>query len=270
MKNVFNFSRFGKYIAYDLRRIRSSYGLTFLILALMPAVIYLISVVFGILNGKGWSVPSTQLRLAVFFLTTGALLLSYPASCYGFVTEKKSGSSWLMLPASSFEKFLSMFVITMVVLPVAYSVLYFGSDALLSLTGHGYGPNLMSCIFREEGGVKMVSLDGNGVGTGAYPLYLAFETTALTYLLGAVIFRKNKVVKTILCLLVFSLIFMMVATFIFSHFDMEWWKSSLLKLLGDNEDTVILRVKVLANVFSWAVIALLGLGTFFRIKTLKH
>ena len=31
MKNVFNFSRFGKYIAYDLKRIRSSYGLTFLL-----------------------------------------------------------------------------------------------------------------------------------------------------------------------------------------------------------------------------------------------
>ena len=267
MKNVFDFSRFGKYFAYDLKRIRSSYGLTFLILALMPVVLYVISTVFGLINGNGWAVPSSQMRLPVFFLTTGALLLSYPASCYGFITEKKAGSSWLMLPASSFEKFLSMLVITMVVLPVIYSLLYFGSDALLGLAGHGYGSGIASSLFQEGGGVNVVSVNGTGAGNGIYPLYMAFISTALTFLLGAVLFRKNKVVKTILCIFALSFILSAVLVFLGRITDLEWWRDSL---LGADEDTVIHRVKVLANVASWTVVILLSLGTFLRIKTLKH
>ena len=270
MNNVFDIRRFGKYLAYDLRRIRSSYGLTFLILALMPVVIYTVTLAFGMVNGNGWAVPNSDSRLAVFFITTGVLLLSYPASCYGSITAKKPGSSWLLLPASSFEKFLSLLLITLIVLPVAYAVLYFGSDALLGLAGHGYGQGIATRLFVEKMSVNVTSGGIEGTGGSAYPLYLVFITTALTFMLGAVLFKKFKVALTILCLMALSMVLSLVGVFVATHTDAEWWKNLFTWVIGEDEDTVLRRMKILANVSAWVVIALLGLGTFFRIKTLKH
>ena len=274
MNNVFNFSRFGKCLTYDFRRIRSQYGLSFLIMALMPVVLYVITIIFGLLNMKGWSTPAANTRLVEFFIVTGALLLSFPPSAYGFITEKKAGSSWLMIPASGFEKFLSLVLVSIVLMPLAYAVLYFGSDWILSVADKAYGVSLFTKLFGEDMKIINVSTSGiQGTGVGLYSLYVGFVTTVMTFILGSVIFRKSKVVKTILCIIALSLVFTLIVSFIATHTDPEWWRARFESLFGSetiSPDTVIRRVKIFANVVSWGFICLLGLGTFLRIKKIKH
>ena len=106
MKNdIFNFSRFGKYFASDIRTCRSNFGLSLLTIALLfPVATYFITTVFNFVINSVWDGPDMGLRVFVFVVALLCMIITMPVKCYGRITEKQYGSSWLMLPASRLEK----------------------------------------------------------------------------------------------------------------------------------------------------------------------
>ena len=124
MNNTFSFRRFGSYFAYDIRRWASSYGPTLLVMSFFPVILYTLILVYSLLFRQMWCAPSETTRIIVGCIVSAVLSLTYPASVYGFVTDKRAGSAFLMLPASRLEKFLSMILNTVVVVPMIFSALY--------------------------------------------------------------------------------------------------------------------------------------------------
>ena len=108
MDKYFDLKRFGQYLKYDLNNLRANYGLTLLILACFPVVLYviyiLINLIFnGLLGGWAdwhWSSPSMGFRIGMFFVCLIVLVVSFPSQQYGKLTEKRYGSDWLLIPAS--------------------------------------------------------------------------------------------------------------------------------------------------------------------------
>ena len=108
MNNTFSFKRFWRFFLYDIRRWATSYGPSFLIMSLMPLVLYAITMTFSLVFSQKAAHPELIARTSVLAVTASLLFITYPSHVYGFVTDKKAGGAYLMLPVSRLEKFASM------------------------------------------------------------------------------------------------------------------------------------------------------------------
>lgn len=267
MNNVFDFKRFGNYFLYDLRNAKNSYGLSLLILGCMPIVLYIVVQLFSLIFAqKLCAIPMPvkyiQLLVVILIASIGA-----GTKIYGHVTEKKAGSSFLMLPASTLEKWVSMILVVCVAVPFVFFGLQVASDALMSLITPGtYGTRLYELTPLQD--VKaMLGEQGIHVNMEGY-FFFDWCESVLVFTLGAIVFKKSKIAKTILCLLGFSFL-VSTAMMFFIGFDgtnvyFNWL---------DHFDTVDGAAKffnLLTNLSFFVVIgALLG-GMYYRIRTLKH
>ena len=131
MNDIFNIRRFGKYLASDARNCVADYGLSMLLISFMGLIIYTGTIIMGLIFNGEWGGPELSFRIFTFAISTFVLILTMPVKCYGRITEKRFGSQWLMTPASSFEKSLSMIIMTAIAAPLAMCTIYLGIDGLL-------------------------------------------------------------------------------------------------------------------------------------------
>lgn len=264
MKEIFDFKRFGKTLCYDLDNLRNRYGLSLLIISCLPVVMFVFFWLFYIVLGGDYKAMVLSSRISAFVCAAFTLVMTMPVKTYGFLTEKKAGSQWLTLPASTFEKFLSMLVTVLVIVPLFFGAVYLLSDFILSVCVPEYGRCIagMRLSDVESEVTAYLQLTYGGVfGT----LYYTWVINALVFTLGAIFFKKAKVSKTILCILVFVIIFTQICVLVVKHPDgiismAENWSA----------DQAVSRINLTVNLISLTLIALLCGGIFWRLKTLKH
>ncbi|MCR4860216.1 MAG: hypothetical protein K5910_06100 [Bacteroidales bacterium] len=268
MNNVFDIKRFGNYFLYDLRRAKNNYGLSLLLLGLMPVIVFLFVQFFNLIRARGFEDGNEVLPYMAFFISFTVVLLGAGAKIYGFVTEKKAGSDFLMLPASTLEKWLSLVLITCLVLPVIFGVLFFGSDALLSLFfPNAYGDSLLSTSSGlSERAFGELEEKGVSINMPAI-LFLNWCVNILTFTLGAVCFKKAKVAKTLLCVMGVSMLFSILAGIFLgrSNLDSDWFIERF-----SDPDKVFSLINWLFSIFYTVVIGGLLGGIYYRLRTLKH
>ena len=294
MKNdIFNLRRFGKYFGTDIRTCWANYGLSLLTLSILsPVFFYILSTGFNLLLKSTWDGPDMGMRFFVFCIAVVCMVITMPVKCYGKITEKQYGSFWLTLPASRLEKFISMFLMTCIIVPFTGIAIYLGIDALTCAFDHTCGNNLITGaigLIRNMGDIKEltmnlvdenITIEDSALIQDIFhqinsPLLYIDEIFGITlpFLLGAVFFKNGKTVKTILVLFAFSTAFSIAITPM-----MESWASEV--MAGMNDGTTVIR-KLFDNglfknlvlidtitdtVFNLALLA----GIWFRIKTLKH
>ena len=91
MKEIFDVNRFGKYFSYDLNRAVTRYGLTALIIGLMPILFLLFGFVFAFIFGKEFTQSSSLYQswpIAAFLI----LVMSFGPRVWGGVTDRKQGT----------------------------------------------------------------------------------------------------------------------------------------------------------------------------------
>lgn len=272
MNNIFNLKRFAKYLLYDIRTAWNNTSWSTLVIGLLPVLAFTLSTVFVFLVTGDIPDYTVADKVTIFTAAVVATMVAFPVKIYGAITDKRYGSSWLMVPASSLEKTLSMLIVVCVVLPVFVGGLFCISDGLLSLLfKNTYGGSVLATIHQtskavleETSGYIRINLLGNG--------YLGWCISALTFTLGGIFFKKGKVAKTILSIFAITMILSIVAVRAVSNgwsleFDFE-------KFFMDGNEEMILSLmrKVKALLISANVVLLLAVsgGIFARIKTLKH
>ena len=124
MNNIFDIKRFGQYFLYDLRRAWNNYGLSLLLMGLIPIILYVVYQLISLVSGRGTGLVPDPMKFVGLFAVLCVVLLGAGTKLYGFVTEKRAGSDFVMLPASTTEKWLSLALMVCIVLPV---VLFAGS-----------------------------------------------------------------------------------------------------------------------------------------------
>ncbi len=294
MKNDnFNFRRFGKYFSTDIRTCWSNYGLSLLTISILsPVFFYILITTFHLILNSSWDGPDMGLRFFVFCIALACLVITMPVKCYGKITEKQYGTFWLTLPASRLEKFISMFLMTCIIFPIAGIATYLAVDALICAFDHTCGNNLIAGgmeLIRNMGDIKELTMNlvdesvtiedatliQEIVSQMNSPLLYIDEIFGITlpFLLGAIFFKNGKTVKTILVLFALSTVFSISITPI-----MENWASEV--MTGLNDGTAVIRKLVdnglfknlaLIDTISDTVLNLaLMTGIWFRIKTLKH
>lgn len=294
MKNdIFNFRRFGKYFNSDVRSCWADYGLSLITISvLVPVALYVIVAAFNMLSSSSWDGPDSGLRFTVFCFAFICMIVTMPVKCYGKVTEKKYGSFWLTLPASRLEKFISMILMTCIIVPTLGIGLYLGSDALICAIDKTCGSNLLATgigflnnlnqiqslslnLINESVKIENAAVVHKIISQLDSPLLYIDEIfgVSLPFLLGAIYFRKGKIVKTVIVLFAVSTAATIAMTPV-----MESWASGILQGLEQDPSQIIsmfdngfFRNIVLIDTISDTLTnATLLVCIWFRIKTLKH
>ena len=294
MKNdIFNFRRFGKYFATDFRTCWANYGLSLLTISLLsPLVLYVIIVTINQIMHNTWDGPDIGLRVFAFAVAMICMVVTMPVKCYGKITEKQYGSFWLTLPASRLEKFISMILMTCIIVPVSGALLYLGLDALICAFDHTCGQNLFAGgteLLQRMGEAKDVTLNLIDESITIEDATLAQEIVrqmnnpwmyideifcfTLPFLLGAVFFKNGKTVKTFIALFAISTITGMICSPIMTNWVMEMFNNlnedpdAILQMFNNKLfKNLVLIDTVTDTVTNLALMA----GIWFRIKTLKH
>lgn len=294
MKNdIFNFRRFGKYFASDIRTCTANYGLSLLTIAILfPVGTYILTTAFNLLLRSTWEGPGMGLRFFVFAVAMFCLVVTMPVKCYGKITEKQYGSFWLTLPASRLEKFVSMVIMTCIIAPVLGTAVYLATDAIICALDHTCGRNLVAGgleLFRNLGEMKEITLNFVDESITVEDATIVHEILrqvstpwiyideifgiTLPFLLGAIFFKSGKTVKTILAIFGFSTVVSIVFSPLMANFAADIVTNAnsdptaVLELFSNGIFKNLILIDTVSDViFNLAIIA----GIWFRIKTLKH
>lgn len=275
MDNTFKISRFGKYFVYDLKRQWKNIGMLMLIFSLFPIIFYMIYMFFAamfdgglmkIFIGLEIDGPAGGTRFGVFAVMSTIFVMLFPSRAYGEITNKEKGSEWLMLPASRLEKFTSMMLISLVVIPLVYVVVYFLSDAFVCLLDKSCGDSLMSFRINKEIGSSDFAIPANGF----WILASSIVENAIVFLLGGLIFKKWKVVGTVLVLFALQMVFSGLLSVFITNADLDWWGNWFADWTIRHADSIDIWLNAFINFWLLLILAICGTWSWFRIKRLQH
>lgn len=276
MSNTFNFNRFGKYYVSDLKNVFNNTWLTVLLTALSGLIAYLFCGTIHLFIDGEWASYGIVGRSITFFILIYVLVVTVPSKAYGFFTDKRSGGFYTMIPASPLEKFLSMFLNTALIAPLAYIAIALCADALLCLVDPSCGQTLIVAgadaaaeindMFSASDGEEIRIFSTWELVCGVTVNLLSWT---LVFLLGALYFKKNKIGKTILVMILFSMVSSMILTPISIHFG-----EGLVKWI---EEVGVDSFANTFNAFKWGTYALgliivagLAAWGYVRVRTVKH
>ena len=275
MDNTFKISRFRKYFVYDLKRQWKNIGMLMLIFSLFPIIFYMIYMFFAamfdgglmkIFIGLEIDGPAGGTRFGVFAVMSTIFVMLFPSRAYGEITNKAKGSEWLMLPASRLEKFTSMMLISLIVIPLVYVVVYFLSDAFVCLLDKSCGDSLMSFRINKEIGSSDFVIPANGF----WILASSIVGNAIVFLLGGLIFKKWKVVGTVLVLFALQMVFSGLLSVFITNADLEWWGNWFADWTIRHADSIDIWLNAFINFWLLLILAICGTWSWFRIKRLQH
>lgn len=206
INNTFSLPRFGLVVKKDFIENWKFYALgALLIFGVLVLFIMLFGydVYAGRLSSDIKANNMDEFRIAAFsgFLYTFAIVLA--SISFKSLKNKTGRIESLMLPASHFEKFIMRWLITVVLYPVIYIVIFVISDAVCVVA--------LRAIYPEEGMINM--LDMSDIYTSfpdistcvnAYAYYLCIQAF---YMLGSVVMPKLSFVKTSAVLFVLVLLY---------------------------------------------------------------
>ena len=297
--DIFNFRRFGKYFASDFRTCQANYGLSLIVITILIQVgLYVTTVALNGVFLQTWGGPGIGLRLSAFIVAIFCLTVTMPVKCYGRLTEKQYGSFWISLPASKLEKFISMVIMTCIIVPVIGVTVYIAFDWLICLVDKTCEGSLISWAISLSDDVNSM-LDKFAAALNNQQDTMVGETTltaeammrvfnqatspwlyideylcmCLPFLLGAIFFKSAKTVKTFLAIAAVSSAISMITSPLFVGYYMDLLNEAI------TEDEAMARMfnSVFFQNIAWvdiisdaimnsAVLACIWL----RIKTLKH
>ena len=291
MKNdIFDFKRFGNYFVTDIKNAIANYGWSMIILIFFGLISFilvgLVNTIFAynwedILNGGSieWVHANVGSRIGSMVGAATILIFTAPAKCYGGLTDKNTGSDFLLLPASRLEKFISMILICCIVIPIVSIMGYLLIDCLICMVCPETGNSIISEVTSAlnlilvEGDVPAELIDRIKWTSAIDDTWMIF----LFFLLGALVLKKSKAIKTFLVgygiIVLFSIVVIIVIvahsaeidTF-FDTFGIGKTEEELaMALLGYMD-----KIMLFDTIFDITINALLLTGIWFKLKTLKH
>ena len=210
MNNTFTFNRFKNLLLTDGKMYFRNHGTGLIVCCCLNAIFWIFNLLFG-------STSHELFRFGMLCTWTAIAMMLVPERVYGKANLSHEGVGFAMLPASSLEKFISMFIYCAIVTPI---VVFFGGylvDTLLSLFPFGgfekpihlYTVNEIVRLISDawEGGTAQVG-DSTYASTDIFPvgvmrtsLYMGIIQWAAIFMLGNMLFKKHKAGKTFACYL---------------------------------------------------------------------
>ena len=268
MNEIFDIKRLGKLIKYEVTNYIPNFFKTLLIFASVIAAVWIFSLTFD------FDGPHSREELVgtLFILAT---VLS-PFIVYKDMNNRKKGYIYAMIPASTLEKLLSMIVLCVVIVPLlAYAVLTATDLLLWLLSKVGIGSYLYMEFYNPFTTIKFV--DDEYLQPCIYPVFdsIIYLVNLIAYsIMFNTIFRKNKVLRTILFNIAVSFALVILTAVIANITTPEFWEDmfgGLVEWLDGKTDVelfgyVMTTVRCLTILMSMAFLSI----TYFRIKKVNY
>ena len=269
MNEIFDIKRLWKLMQYEVVNYIPNFFKSLLIFASVIAAVWIFSLTvdYSILpNGR-------DSLVGVLFMFAVALS---PFVIYKDMNDRKKGYIYAMTPASTLEKLLSMIVLCVVVVPVlSYSVLT-ATDLLLHLlTKAGMGSFSEMVLYNPFDAIVATNVeDLNACSLPVLDGILGYlNLTAYTIMFNT-IFRKNKVLKTILFNISVIFVLVILTAVVANMTSPEFWEnlfSPLDEWLEGKTDVELFRYLMIAGrCVSVLFSALFFVISYFRIKRVNY
>ncbi|MDP3398319.1 MAG: hypothetical protein Q8S23_04160 [Bacteroidales bacterium] len=198
MKDNFNINRFGKLIKKELSERVPMMVKVAAILSLILVGFWLTYTIF-----KNDPVVSASARVIYLYIATFFTVVMGPFNMYKGFNHHKKGLDYISLPASVPEKFFSMIIVSLIVMPLVVFGSILATDTLITI--------INPSVFNG-----FIFID---------PSFLNFSSSSLAdiiilplfCLLGNLLYRGNKVVKTFLTVAGAYIVFIMIVAFLFLY-----------------------------------------------------
>ena len=175
-----------------------------------------------------------------------------------------------MIPASAFEKWLSMMIMALIVLPIVLAVVFLTLDWIMAVIDPTVGNSLLYYIHHGYNAFSDALVEVNTEYETFWtpetfvPVMLAsFCFNYLFFLICGICFKKNKILNAILVIILFSIVWSIImnqfgAPTYYNFENFSEAQGFIEKML----DTMTLITSLLA--------AGIAGGIYYRIKTIKH
>ena len=269
MNEIFDIKRLGRLIKYEVTNYIPNFFKSLLIFASVIAAVWIFSLTID------FDVCPHSRVMLVRTLFIFAVVLS-PFIVYKDMNDRKKGYIYAMIPASTLEKLLSMIVLCVVVVPLlAYTVLTATDLLLWLLSKLGIGPFLHIEFFNPFTSIEFV--DDEYLLPHIYPVFdsIIYFINLIAYtIMFNTIFRKNKVLKTILFNISMTFAFVILTAVIVNITTPDFWEDMFEGLVGwlyEKTDVelfgyVMTTVRCLTILMSMAFLSI----TYFRIKKVNY
>ena len=278
MNNTFDFNRFKNLLLKDGRRYIRNYGTGLIVFCCLDAIFWILNLLF-----RSSTMP--PVRFGMLCTWTALAMMMVPEKVFGKANLSREGVGFAMLPASSLEKFVSMFIYCAIVTPI---IVFFGGylvDTLLSLFPFGgfeepihlYSINELVRMAGDSKGVAQTGemdiafTDVFPIGVIRTSIYMGIIQWAAIYMLGNMLFKKHKAGKTFACYLgisyVLSTIFGVVLT---SSRPLQLWLESLEDFPAEEVIRIAHNGMICGMVVGIIITALLLYFIYRKIKTQKY
>ena len=178
-----------------------------------------------------------------------------------------------MIPASTLEKLLSMTLVSIFVVPVAVYVSLTLTDAVLyALSSMGIGEFLQFYFYNPFESSFGFVFDEYDAPVGS--IAMASVSSITVAMMFNSIFRKNKIIKTVLFNMALGFLSTFVMIFFVQCTDQEFWMDlarSIERFFNAHTpDEVMALYNCLTTLYYMAIIALTLVITYFRIKKVNY
>ncbi len=278
MNNTFSFNRFKNLLLKDGKMYIRNFGSTLIVLCCMTAILWIFTLLFG-KSADGAS------RFAIIVASAALAMMLVPSKVYGKANLSREGVGFAMMPASSLEKFVSMFVYCAIVTPI---VVFFGGyliDAFLSVFPFGgfekpirlYSLNEIIRMANDTEGVVNVgdfelSLEQVfPIGVMRTSLYVGIIQWAAIFMLGNMLFKKHKAGKTFACYLGIGYLLSMIFGQVFlTNGRLERWITKIGYMPIEQKLQLYHNWMVGGMIFGIIITGVLLYFTYRKIKTQKY
>lgn len=257
MNNKFEWNRFCKVVNKDFRNMWPMFGPTMLILAALPFALWLLMYVLG----GGLQMPADFRLMMIEGLAMLAAVMT-PSRLYRTWNLRNEGIYYAMLPASKLEKFCSALLFSVVICPLA---VYLGGMLLdIFLTALPFGP-WYDWLWQGQMGfpftfnlsyfqdLSTTDYETNILGyygtLWVVACWIGYISSVMMFLFTSTIFKKHKVLQTILWLYVIEFIFSIVLIpVLFSIFNNVDFAEAIVEYFTSKDP------QLLFNWFFWVAI----------------
>ena len=220
MNEIFDWNRFKKVLAMDARGLWPRFGHAMLVMSCLPMAVWLFCLVLG---KYGPDAMASELRWLMILGCAVLTAVVAPSRMYKNVNLKKNGVYYAMLPASHMEKYLSQVLFCLVVCPLCVVVGGAVVDTVLRCLPFGcYEHWLFSpSPWLKENWDSILDMIYDPWMFGAGKLtpvtvvligVLWYVSTGATFIFTNTIFKKHKVLMTILWMWIIGFVMQLIAT----------------------------------------------------------
>ena len=278
MNNTFEFNRFKNLLVNDGKMYFRNFGTTLIVICCLNAIFWIFNLLFG-------SETMSPVRFGMLCVWTALAMMLVPEKVYGKANLSREGVSFAMMPASSLEKFLSMFLYCALVTPI---IVFFGGylvDAFLSIFPFGgfdkpirlYSMNeIVQMINDSEGVARAGEMDLSidqvfPIGVMRTSFYVGVIQWSAIFMLGNMLFKKHKAGKTIACYLGIGYLLSMIFGQVFlTNGRLERWITKIGYMPIEQKLQLYHNWMVGGMIFGIIITAVLLFFTYRKIKTQKY